>query len=119
MRETLPKLAPYERMTQLCNIEATEQIRHVLPKSNPETVAASAFAETTLQNGTLVAPGAAYRSNRKWYALRFECIVKPDLTGVADFRFATGALIPEKEWDSHNLLAAGQSGEDDQPDDDE
>ena len=111
VRKTLPTLDPYERMTQLCNIEATEQIRRALKGSNPETVAASAFAQTALKDGTLWAPGAAYRSHHTWFYMRYACAVRPDLAGVASFRFALGAPIPKDQWDSHDLIAVDADDE--------
>lgn len=111
VRATLPTLAPYERITQICNIEATEQIRRADKTSNPETVAASAFGETTLVGGVLTALGAAYRSHAKWYAMRFACTVRNDLAGVADFSFELGAPIPKDQWESHDLIAVDEDDE--------
>ena len=98
-------------MTQLCNIEATEQIKRALPASNPETVAASAFGETVLQDGLLTANGAAYRSHRKWFFLKYICSVRPDYQEVASFRFALGTPVPQDQWDSHDLIAIDEDDE--------
>lgn len=111
VRATLPTLDRYERITQLCNIETTEQIRRALKASNPDTVSAAAFADTTLSGLTLTAPGASYRSKRNWYALRFECTVLPDLSGVADYSFSTGAAIPKDQWEEHNLNTEDEDDE--------
>jgi hypothetical protein len=111
VRRTLPTLAPYERMTQLCNIEATEQIKRALPASNPEAVSASAFGETALKAGILTADGAAFRSHRKWFFMRYACAVRSDFTGVVSFRFALGAPIPKDQWDSHDLIAIDEDDE--------
>lgn len=111
VRATLPTLDRYERITQLCNMESTEQIRRALKGSNPDVVSAAAFGETTLSGLTLSATGASYRSKSKWYALRFECTVLPDLSGVADYRFSTGAAIPKDQWEEHNLNAADEDDE--------
>ncbi|MDR3470316.1 MAG: DUF930 domain-containing protein [Devosia sp.] len=105
VRKTLPTLAPSERVTQLCNIEATEQIRAAYPSSFPDTVAASAFGDTAVTGLTIEAPAAAYRSRQQWYAVSFTCTVAPDYQSVVDFRFRIGAAIPKDQWASHNLLA--------------
>lgn len=111
VRETLPTLDRYERITQLCNIEATEQIRRALPKSNPETVSASAFSETNIKDGVFVAPGAAFRSHRNWYELSYRCVVRSDLSGVVQFAWHIGAPIPRDLWDSHDLIAVDADDE--------
>lgn len=112
VRNTLPTLAPYERITQLCNIEGTEQIRRALKGANPETISASAFAETNLVDGVLKAPGAAYRSHAKWFFMAFECKVRSDLTGVADFSFKLGPPIPKDQWEAHDLIGIDEDDED-------
>jgi len=104
VRDTLPKLAPEERITQLCNIETTEQIRTAYPKTFPDAVSASAFAETIVTGKNLEAPAAAYRSKRHWFAVSFICTVAPNYQSVTDYRFKVGGEIPKSEWDSHNLL---------------
>lgn len=104
VRDTLPLLAPDERITQLCNIEALEQLRKALPESFPDSMVASAFKETSIDAGTLDAPGGAYRSDRQWYAIRFSCSIAPDYESVVDFQFQVGAPIPQGEWESHNLI---------------
>lgn len=111
VRETLPTLDRYERITQLCNIETTEQIRRALPKSNPETVSASAFAETNIKDGVFLAPGAAYRSHRKWYYLSYSCVVRGDLSGVEKFAWRTGAAVPKDLWESHDLIGVDEDDE--------
>ena len=105
VRATLPTLAPYERVTQLCNIEAVEQLRMAVGSTSPDSVSASAFAETELNDGRLIASGAAYRSGRMWYGLRFVCTVRPDLEAVTAFELQMGDPIPEAEWDAHGLVA--------------
>jgi hypothetical protein len=105
IRDTLPTLASFERVVQLCTIEAVEQIRLANPDSHPETVAAASFDNPYIEGGSLVATGAAYRSSRQWYHLSFTCTPRGDLLAVVAFSFETGALIPEDDWDAHNLNA--------------
>lgn len=105
MKETLPKMARPDRITQLCNIEGMEQLRLLKPEGEADSVAPSAFAETIIKGYDLEAPGGAYRSHRKWYAVRFTCTVSPDFASVRAFRFEPGVEIPESEWESHDLIA--------------
>lgn len=105
LRNTLPTLAPIERIVQLCNIEAVEQVRLAAPETQPDSVSAASFAPPTLRDGVLVADGAAYRSDRQWYHLSFSCEPRADLLAVTAFSLELGDLIPETEWDSHNLIA--------------
>ena len=111
VRNTLPKLAPFERATQLCNIETTEQIRAAYPATYPDAVQASSFADTIISNDnhTVTAPGAAYRSKRQWYAVSFICTAAPDYQSVIDYTFRVGPLIPKDQWERHNLIAVDQA----------
>lgn len=43
VRQTLPQLDPYERITQLCNIEALEQLRLAKPGSVPDALVPTAL----------------------------------------------------------------------------
>lgn len=106
VRETLPKLAPIERMIQLCNIEAIEQIRVAKPGSRPDSIAAASFVTPQLTDGVLAATGAAYRSDRQWYHLSFTCEPREDLLAVTAFSLQLGDLIPEPEWEEHDLIGA-------------
>ena len=109
VRKTLPKLAPTERVTQLCNIEATEQIQAADPKLFVDTVRASALGETTIEGNNIVAPAAAYRSKRHWFGVSFICTVAADYQSVTDFRFKVGQPIPEEDWAAHDLNAVDEA----------
>ncbi|KKC34506.1 DUF930 domain-containing protein [Devosia psychrophila] len=105
VRETLPRLDIYERTTQLCNIEALEQLRLDKPGSVPDALVPTAFGETSIVDGLMKAPKGAYRLDRQWLEVSFECSVGADLESVAAFRFKTGPAIPKEEWDGHSLIA--------------
>jgi hypothetical protein len=109
IRRNLPKLAPSERVTQLCNIEAGQQIGAADPKILVDTVHASALGDTTVDGLTIAAPLAGYRTHRQWYGLSFVCTVAPDFKGVTDFKFKVGAAIPHELWQSHALNAADEN----------
>ena len=107
-RETvalLPRLAPDERVEQLCGLEAMGQIHDWQRDFEPDRVTAYALAGTKLSDRVLTAEGAAFRSRRRWYGLRFACTVSPDLKRVTAFAFHVGELIPQERWDALGLPA--------------
>ncbi len=99
-------LADSEKITQLCNMEGTEQIRHAMPALNPDMIVPYAFGDTDVQGFTEIADGAAVHAGRTWYALKLHCTANPDLKGIADFAFSVGAPIPQAESSDHTLPAA-------------
>jgi hypothetical protein len=105
-RETLPTLAADERMLQLCNIEAMEQVHRWKAEYEPEFVVAYATADTRIAGNAVEADGGAFRSHDRWYGIRFECEVSPDLARVVAFAFSVGAAIPRSEWERRNLPTA-------------
>lgn len=109
IRQNLPKLAPFERATQICNIEAGQQIQTAHPDMLVDTVHASAMSVADVEGQVVSARGAAYRTRRKWYAMAFVCTVSPDFKKVTDFAFKLGAEIPRNQWDAHALNAADQN----------
>ena len=105
IRAALGRIDPGERIVQLCNIEGLEQIRRATPSFDPDTLVAYAMADTTTTGMTLGATGGAFRSRRKWYGVAFQCTVAADYSGVTAFSFKLGAVIPEDQWEDHNLNA--------------
>lgn len=105
VREALPQLADDERMIQLCDIEAIEQIRHGPGGFLPETMVAYALAEPRRIGWRLEADGAAFRSRRQWYGLRFRCEVAADFSRVVDFAFRVEKRIPRNTWSARGLTA--------------
>jgi hypothetical protein len=105
-REALPHLAREERIIQLCNIEALEQV-HIAGAAglDPDIVVAYAMAEVRLSDHALAADGGAFRSRGHWYNIRYRCTLAPDLGSVAAFAFQIGSPIPERDWASHDLAA--------------
>jgi hypothetical protein len=100
-REQLRILAADERIVQLCNIEAMEQVHAWKAAFRPEAVVAYAMQQLRMQGGSIVADGAAFYSERNWYRLRFECDVQVDK--VVSFAFSVGETIPRSQWEAHHL----------------
>lgn len=101
-REALKTLEAGERIEQLCNLEAMSQIHAWKAEFEPDRVVAFALAGTKLTKNTLEAEGAAFRSRKQWYGLRFRC--KMAANGkVAGFEFRVGEAIARSEWAAHDL----------------
>ena len=90
---------PQERIIQLCNYEAIEQVRREHPKLRADFALAEARSAPTLSGLSVTAQGAAIQGGGRWYDLSFRCEVAADLAGVAAFAFALGDAIsaPERE----------------------
>lgn len=104
-RKALGQLAPSERIVELCNIEAMEQVHLWKAALKPDFLVAYAMADTELSGQKLRADGGAFRSKRRWYTIGFTCEVTPDLKQVLSFAFAVGSEIPKSDWADHNLSA--------------
>ena len=102
-RESLTRLDRAERVEQICNLEAMSQIRAWNGAFEPDRVVAFALEDVHLSRAGLEANGAAFRSRRRWYRLRYRCEVTPGGTKVAGFRFSAGDAIPRELWASLGL----------------
>lgn len=113
IREALPTLERSERIIQLCNLEAFEQLRLAAPDTAPDYVVTYAYGNPTVTGYTLDAPGAAYHEGTSWHHVRLSCTVGPDYAAVTDFRFEIGEVIPPSEWEDHFLMAVEADDDDD------
>jgi hypothetical protein len=110
-RDEWRRLYPDERIIQLCNLEAMEQVHAWKPEFEPDFVVAYAMAEIRLSDVTLEADGAALRNRRNWYNISYTCEVAADMEAVVAFEFVLGEAIPESEWEAHFLAAADESAD--------
>ncbi|WID95907.1 DUF930 domain-containing protein [Bosea vestrisii] len=101
-REALKTLDAAERVEQLCNLEAMSQIHAWKVEFEPDRVVAFAMAGTKQSKTMLEAEGAAFRSRKQWYGLRFRCEMAAN-GKVAGFQFRVGEAIPRSEWAAHDL----------------
>lgn len=102
-RKALQGLVPSERIVQLCNIEAMEQVHVWKAEFQPDFLVAYAMADTKLSGRRLQADGGAFRSKQRWYNIGFTCEVTADQKEVVSFAFRVGDVIPKSQWESHNL----------------
>lgn len=96
--KSLEKLAPTERLEQLCDYTAMTQIRKDARNFRPERAIANAGADVKMKNDTIEATAGAFRSRKKWYVLTYSCAATPDHLSVTSFRYTIGAEIPEAKW---------------------
>lgn len=104
-RADLATFASEERMVQLCNLEAQDQIHRWRPDFQPERVVPYATAEEKIRGTRIKAEGAAFRSRRNWYGLKFNCELAADGESVVGFEFLVGVQIPREKWDELGLPA--------------
>ncbi|MCX7305673.1 MAG: DUF930 domain-containing protein [Hyphomicrobiales bacterium] len=104
-RRDLSTFSDSERVVQLCNLEAMDQIAAWQDSFRPDRVVAYARSDVRLSGETVVADGAAFRSRERWYDVRFSCEVAPDHAKVVAFQFQVGDPVPRKDWEDLSLPA--------------
>ncbi len=95
VKQALSRLKPRERIIQVCNIEALEQIRHQQPGRFPDMLARDGGSVS--QSGMTVSDGA-FRSHGQWYAVDYTCDTDTKTMEIVSFRYAIGAAIPRSQW---------------------
>ncbi|WP_246251847.1 DUF930 domain-containing protein [Ancylobacter pratisalsi] len=106
LRRSLATLAGDERMAQLCDLEAMEQVQAWNASFQPDRLVDYALSDTRMEGDTLVAHGGAFRSRRQWYEISFRCELDPSQRKVIGFAFHVGEAIPRDEWAIDNLAAS-------------
>lgn len=104
-RRGLATLAGEERIAQLCDLEAMEQIHAWQPGYQPDRLVDYARADTRLRETVFTATGGAFRSHRTWYEVSFHCELDAGLAKVVSFAFRVGEPIPREEWSALSLPA--------------
>ncbi|WP_176038234.1 DUF930 domain-containing protein [Brucella tritici] len=100
VKQALGKLAPNDRIIQICGIEALEQVRRHQPGAFPDMLAREGGSVSA--TGLTVSDGA-FRSKRKWYAIDFTCKVDAETMVIDTFSYNIGRAIPEGEWARRQL----------------
>lgn len=108
---TLRSFTDQERIIQVCNVEAIEQIGRAAPEYVPDTVVGYAMSDFVLSGLSIIATGGAFRSRRRWYEISYTCTAAPNYEAVTAFEFQLGAEIPEALWEAHNLNASDEDGD--------
>ncbi len=100
---SLQRLAPVDRLEQLCDYTAMKRIRNDHRHLRPDRAVAGAAKEPRIKDDTIVAKGGAFRSRRKWYELTYSCTAAPDHLTVTSFSYNIGPEIPEDKWKTYGL----------------
>ena len=109
--QAMKQLAADERMIQLCDLEAMEQVRRAKQLLKPDYVVAYAMSDVTLSDHAILAGGGAFHSRRDWYGIKFRCALSRDDSQVVSFAFLVGDPIPRSQWAAHNLTADSGSAD--------
>ena len=100
---TLEKLAPVDRLEQLCDYSAMKRIRKDNRHFRPDRAVAGAEHPAKIDGHTIIAKAGAFRSRHKWYVLSYTCTAAPDHLAVTKFSYKIGPEIPEDKWTSYGL----------------
>jgi len=104
-REALPALAGAERMEQLCNLEAMEQVHAWREEFQPDRLVAYALGDARISGHVVEVEGGAIRSGHRWYEIRYRCALIAGRDLVESFEFRLGTAIPRQLWEGLNLPA--------------
>jgi Domain of Unknown Function (DUF930) len=100
---SLERLAPTERLEQICDYTAMQKIGKARNPFHPDRAISDARTSTIVIKDTITANGAAFRSRDKWYELTYTCTATPDHLKVVSFDYKIGPEIPEKKWSTYHL----------------
>lgn len=101
--KSLQSLDPAERLEQLCDYTAMDQIRRDAGHYRPDRAVANAMTDAHVSQDTIQAKAGAFRSRGKWYALAYSCTATPDHLKVVSFHYTIGPEIPETKWAGYGL----------------
>lgn len=82
---------------QLCHQEAIARITKTRNDLQPDLVVSSAIDEAVTADQIIVANGAAFRSNDRWYQLKFRCEANAEQKSIVAFEFLIGEAFPQEE----------------------
>jgi len=106
----LRQLVSEDRIIQLCNLEALEQVQRWNPRFNPDFLVAYARSDVRLAGARAIeAGGGAFHDGNRWHEIRYRCETTPDLASVVAFEFAVGLEIPRGKWEAYSLPAHVES----------
>lgn len=100
---TLKMLTPTDRMAQLCDYTAMNQIRKDNRQYRPDRAVANAQVDVKISGDTIEAKGGAFRSRGKWYAMSYTCKTNAEHLSVLSFTYKVGGEIPQEKWATYGL----------------
>lgn len=105
LRQQMATLADEERIAQLCDFEAMEQIHAWQHRFQPDRLVDYALSDPRWENGVFVAAGSAFRAGANWFELSYRCELDATRRTVTGFAFRVGPSIARAEWSALNLPA--------------
>lgn len=102
-KRLLDRLALSERIEQICNSEAMEQVHAWKEMYAPDWMIAYALSEPEVTGRVILAEGAVFRSKGRWFYVKYECTLSDDFRSVADMAFLVGRPVPKRDWDRLNF----------------
>ncbi len=102
-KHLLGRLALPERMEQICNNEAMEQVHAWKETLSPDWMIAYALSEPEVRGSVILAEGAVFRSRGRWFHLKYECTLSDDFSSVTDMAFLVGRPVPKRDWKRLNF----------------
>lgn len=81
----------------LCHDAAKSEIKKSRPELNPDVVISSAIVGSQAAANVIVANGAAFRSEGRWYNFKFRCEADPFEEKLIAFDYLIGPAFPEGE----------------------
>lgn len=100
IKQALGRLSVDERISQICSIEALEQIRRNKPNAFPDLLAS---VGAVIDGTSFIVKNGAYRSGGLWYEIAIDCLVNDDAMAVIKFSYHLGKAIPKSEWANRKL----------------
>jgi Domain of Unknown Function (DUF930) len=101
--EVLNRLEPQTRLQQLCNLEAILQINRQYEGYAVDFVIAYAREAVVRKGDAIIARGAAFHSDGRWYNFTYECQLSANQRHVARLKFKLGDTIPGNQQADLNL----------------
>lgn len=103
IKKQLLALDPAERMEQTCDTEAMARISKEKDKFSADKVIAYTFGDPVVEEDSIKAPGAVFRSKGEWYRLSYECTTGPQHVNVRSLSYRIGDKVPRNQWGEYYL----------------
>ncbi|MEP3049582.1 MAG: DUF930 domain-containing protein [Roseibium sp.] len=106
----LATLVMEEKWTQICALEAMEQVAANEPDLQPIRLNPHAVRNAFQQENRIIAPAGALFSGKLWYEIAYRCELDDNGTKITAFQYALGSPIPRKAWSDLGLLPIHEIG---------
>ena len=103
LRPQFDRLEYDTRLEEVCGTEVGLRISREQSGFVVNKVVADTFRNDVQIGNKIIAKGAAFRSQGKWYHLSFECETGPHHMDVHKMKYAVGDEIPRSQWVRHYL----------------